>query len=620
MARLPIPGGDSGTWGDVLNEYLSQSHKADGTIKDNAVTSSSLAPNSVTSAAIATNAVGAASIADGSITETLLDSAVQAKLNQVGPTWSSLSGKPTVIAAGVDVESARAAIGAEIAGASKTMDDITDATAIGKALVRATNAADVRAVTGDCLGPRWVFDGDSITLGSIGSDSLSQDRARSWVAEMAGRSLGRINVVRVAAVSGHRSDQRLAAFATDVVPYTPDVVMLTIGTNDIGQSVAMSTWLDNLDDYLVACRGIGATLVIGEVWPTKQSSGRRDTVNAWNTALHEWASDNNILVVPWTRLSDPATGGWLSGWSSDDIHPTLQDAASQIGQFGFHAVESNLGPPVAVRRAVGNFDSALSNGFAVTLNSVLGVPGSRSATASTSSGTLPAGTYSYKVTGRNYWGEGLPSAEFTATLSGDGHIDVAATTPSGARGVNIYRKGAGDSDWMFVHYTANGTSPWTDDGSATLGAAISGIDTSAAPTGLVHGTSNLRSIDGPWLLTESGVRGNIMRLRRNDTPAADNDYFWVNVSPGQVVDFSCLVRAATDGEPTVALRWKSGAGNTGSDVGALYIWRQRVIADTWRLVHLQATVPSGVASVRTGFELDSSLSWLDIAEVRLAVS
>ncbi|GFG50779.1 hypothetical protein CQY20_30130 [Mycolicibacterium agri] len=84
MARLPIPGKDSGTWGDVLNDYLSQAHKADGNLKDNSVTANVLAPNSVTNSAIASDAVTAASIADGSITEALLSSGVQTKLNAAG--------------------------------------------------------------------------------------------------------------------------------------------------------------------------------------------------------------------------------------------------------------------------------------------------------------------------------------------------------------------------------------------------------------------------------------------------------------------------------------------------------------------------------------------------------
>ena len=37
MARLPTPGGDDGTWGDVLNQFLLTSHNSDGTVRDNAV-------------------------------------------------------------------------------------------------------------------------------------------------------------------------------------------------------------------------------------------------------------------------------------------------------------------------------------------------------------------------------------------------------------------------------------------------------------------------------------------------------------------------------------------------------------------------------------------------------
>ncbi|MFZ2544498.1 MAG: hypothetical protein WAW80_00805, partial [Candidatus Saccharimonadales bacterium] len=51
-------------------------------------------------------------LADGTIQENKLDLAVQTKLNQTAPTWTTLSGKPAVIAAGADQASARATIGA----------------------------------------------------------------------------------------------------------------------------------------------------------------------------------------------------------------------------------------------------------------------------------------------------------------------------------------------------------------------------------------------------------------------------------------------------------------------------------------------------------------------------
>lgn len=104
MARLPQPGGDNGTWGDVLNEYLSQVHKADGFLKDDAVTTSAIAPDAIT----------ATEIQNGSITEAQLSSGVQTKLNATAgtPSWDDISNKPSVIAAGADQAAARAAIGA----------------------------------------------------------------------------------------------------------------------------------------------------------------------------------------------------------------------------------------------------------------------------------------------------------------------------------------------------------------------------------------------------------------------------------------------------------------------------------------------------------------------------
>src|SRR3954451_12367584 len=33
MARLPKPGSDDNTWGDLLNEFLNVEHNADGTLK-----------------------------------------------------------------------------------------------------------------------------------------------------------------------------------------------------------------------------------------------------------------------------------------------------------------------------------------------------------------------------------------------------------------------------------------------------------------------------------------------------------------------------------------------------------------------------------------------------------
>ncbi|MFZ1250214.1 MAG: hypothetical protein WAR37_02085 [Candidatus Microsaccharimonas sp.] len=64
MARLPQPGGDANNWGDILNEYLSQTHASDGSLKS--------------------NTVGPSQLIDSSISEAKLDAALAAKVNATG--------------------------------------------------------------------------------------------------------------------------------------------------------------------------------------------------------------------------------------------------------------------------------------------------------------------------------------------------------------------------------------------------------------------------------------------------------------------------------------------------------------------------------------------------------
>jgi len=63
MARLPIPGNDQGSWGDILNDYLSQSLNTDGTIKSGVVGATQIANNAITGAKIADGSITSAKLA-----------------------------------------------------------------------------------------------------------------------------------------------------------------------------------------------------------------------------------------------------------------------------------------------------------------------------------------------------------------------------------------------------------------------------------------------------------------------------------------------------------------------------------------------------------------------------
>jgi hypothetical protein len=92
MARLPIPGSDNGSWGDILNNYLSQSLTTEGRLKEGIVSSSHInttnSPSNThvlssvnnqlvwTTPTIPNSAVGTAQLADGSVTSSKLASTV----------------------------------------------------------------------------------------------------------------------------------------------------------------------------------------------------------------------------------------------------------------------------------------------------------------------------------------------------------------------------------------------------------------------------------------------------------------------------------------------------------------------------------------------------------------
>ena len=79
--RLPIPGGDSENWGDILNDFLRQSHTENGQLKPSTVSAVQLRSGAVTSPAIADGTVSSVKLADDAVTEGKLAQGVRDKLN-----------------------------------------------------------------------------------------------------------------------------------------------------------------------------------------------------------------------------------------------------------------------------------------------------------------------------------------------------------------------------------------------------------------------------------------------------------------------------------------------------------------------------------------------------------
>lgn len=69
MPRLPTPGGDSGNWGEILNEYLGVSLSPNGQLKSNSITQDHLQTDSVGRDQLAADSVTTYNLADASVTD-----------------------------------------------------------------------------------------------------------------------------------------------------------------------------------------------------------------------------------------------------------------------------------------------------------------------------------------------------------------------------------------------------------------------------------------------------------------------------------------------------------------------------------------------------------------------
>lgn len=130
-----------------------------------------------------------------------------------------------------------------------------------------------------------------------------------------------------------------------------------------------------------------------------------------------------------------------------------------------------------------------------TAGTTASVPGSNT----TGDGSFTAGTYYWKVTATNAFGETATSNEVTATMSTNGSITLTWPTISGAAGYNVYRGTAAGAENKLVASAITATT-FKDTGAAGTTATPPGSDTGTG-AGIIVRAFN--STTGGW--TQVGV-------------------------------------------------------------------------------------------------------------------
>jgi len=310
MARLPVPGSDSGNWGDVLNDYLGQAHAANGQLKDDSVGAAQLQDNSVTTSAIAAGAVTNAKLSNGAVTTAILGtgavtttkiadgSVTAAKLAVTVPAADSLRSlqifyaPPTTINGKFDVDYA--------AGTLARYDDVVLGTGLedpGNAYYADTLAIIAKATA---LSPGIVFWGYIDTGVSTGNLSMStlQTQIDQWI---------------TAGAKG---------IFCDVFGY------------DYGVSRSRQ---NQILDYIHS-KNVGAIL---NVWDADQALGSQvdATYNPTGAATHANSSDV-LLLESWVFNSDAYSSPYYATFS--DIKTRADKARAYRVSLGIRIFATNI--------------------------------------------------------------------------------------------------------------------------------------------------------------------------------------------------------------------------------------------------------------------------------------
>lgn len=328
MARLPEPGGDAGQWGEILNDFLSQSISADGSLNISSVGSVQLKPNAVTTAAIADDQVTSSKLADGSVTTAkiadgqitaskIADGAVggnQLTDNSVTPAKTSAFGQASGFASlDVDGRLPEGQVPTRLSesGLSDTIAAVTQP------------LANRRAATIAALGDS--FTAQNGPPGGYGPTAGAQWYPGNGWLDWAITFLHKRVIRRgIFGVGGNTTAQILARVG-DVIALNPRPTYCVVqgGTNDTNLNVPAETTIANQKATCEALIEAGITPILVSVPPVPYvSAGQLASVSAVLSWQKTYARETpGLIYCDWRRYIAKPDGTWRTGFSDDAIHP-----------------------------------------------------------------------------------------------------------------------------------------------------------------------------------------------------------------------------------------------------------------------------------------------------------
>jgi hypothetical protein len=441
MARLPKPGSDAGTWGTVLNDFLSVEHNPDGTLNRSGTISikadtTSVVHNSGDETVAGTKTFSAAPIVPTPTqgTHAANKTYVDSQVSSSSPVTSVAGRTGDVVLAESDIANLSTDLAARVTKGSQAFS-VKDYGAVG-------NGARVTGVTASSGSPNINAPGANFVSGDVGKLAIVYNS----------NSAGTVTTIQ-SVTDG--DNVVLAANAGITVDST--VGFMIYGTDDSA--------------------AIQAALNAAGAWVTQEpnvTNANQPIGSGYVTALLPGSSPASYYILA-SQLTIP-TG-------------VIFDGAATVANLLPSRYQPcvNVQPYAHVRRLQVEvlFGSGVSCGISTQNNHIIiediriwhtatapNAPANVIATPSSSGGTLVAGTYFYKVFGVDSTSSLTgASSEVSATTTGStGSVALSWDAMSGAVSYRIY---AGTRAGAEFHYITSGGTSTTDIGSGyTIGNAV----------------------------------------------------------------------------------------------------------------------------------------------------
>jgi len=359
MSRLPTPGSDDGTWGDILNDFLNQSHNPDGSLKTSAVAAAGGSSGTVADGSITT-----AKLADGAVTNAKLDSPTQATLSSVSGKYS----KP-------------------VGGIPKTDLDSSVQTSLSKADT-ALQSAPVTSVAGK-TGAIALVKGD-VGLGNVDNTS-DVNKPISTAAQTALNAKADTSSLATVATSGSYTD----------LTNKPTIPAGQVNS-DWNASSGLAQILNKPSLATVATSGSYTDLSNKPTIPGDATTGSKGVVqlagDLAGTAASPTVAKINGVTLPASAPSGAnqvltSTSASATAWSTPAAGVTLDTTASDIQPLGTQAAGSTGKAADAGHvHTMPRLDQVSAPTASVALNSqkITGLANGTAATDAAAYGQLPA--------------------------------------------------------------------------------------------------------------------------------------------------------------------------------------------------------------------------------------